>query len=185
MRFPPVLMLAVVAAAANAQTMNMGRAALPADSVASSVQIADAQGARLPSVPAPELSQYSLLTAQYPGTSDHRCVEVGEAYRIRSGDFVVAGFSVYRRVWHTGWGKLMWMPYHPQPANPGQLVVRATRLDAPAPQWIFEREGGLAHSPGANLDYSYPSGFYLPTTGRWMLVASAGTNWGCFIYNLT
>jgi hypothetical protein len=184
MRFPLVVMLAAVSASANAQTMNMGRAAIAADSVPSSVQLAEAQGARFALAPAPELSQYTLLTAQYPGTSDHRCVEAGEAFRIRSGDFTVAGFSVYRGVWHAGWGKLNWMPYHPQPANPGQLIVRATRLDDPTKQWIFEREGGMAHAPGANLDYSYPSAFYLPSPGRWMLVATAGTNWGCFIYNL-
>ena len=188
MRFPLVLLLICVgAASADAQQLLLGRAAVAADSVLTTIQLADAQGAQRATLPAePAASQVSIRAWQPTGTAEHKCVEVNEQVHVRSGDILAAGFSHYRGVWYSGWGKINWLPYHPTPEAPTQLVIRAARLDAAAPPWIFERPGDMATADRAHtMDFSYPTGFYLPTTGRWLLVATAGLNWGCFIYNLS
>jgi hypothetical protein len=184
MRLTPAFVLFTVAAA-HAQTTQPGRAALPSDSVPMTIQLAEAEGTRFPVSTGPDSSQFTVRARRSTGTSEHKCVEASASMFVRSGDFTVAGFGAYGPSWHTGWGKLNWFPDHPSPASPAELVVRAARLDESAPPWIFERRGGLAHAVGAMADFSYPSGFILPTVGRWMLVARAGANWGCFIYQLS
>ena len=37
---------------------------------------------------------------------------------------------------------------------------------------------------GVHPDYFYPSGLELRSGGRWMLVATMGPNWGCFVIEL-
>jgi hypothetical protein len=181
-RLPAILV--AFTSAASAQTVQLGRAAVAADSVPTTIALAEAEGARYPRSTVPDSTQVQVRWRQSAGTSEHRCVEAAPSGWVRSGDISVAGFEVYRELWHTGWGKLAWTPDHPTPSSPVLLVVRASRLDQSAPAWVFETSG-LAHAAGSSTDYGYPTGFHLPTVGRWRMVARAGANWGCFIYNLT
>jgi hypothetical protein len=92
MRFSAPL-LVVVAAAAHAQTVVLGRVALPSDSVPGTVRLAEAEGARYPRSTGPDSSQVTNRAFRGEGTPEHQCVEVGVSTRVRSGDFVVAGFG--------------------------------------------------------------------------------------------
>jgi len=66
----------------------------------------------------------------------------------------------------------MWISVRPQtPRVP--LVVKATRLDAAAAGRVYGVD--ILNAP------RYPSGVFLPEAGRWMMVATAGDAWGCFV----
>jgi hypothetical protein len=59
----------------------------------------------------------------------------------------------------------------------GGLTVRASRLDGAADDVVWKQAelmNGVAYRPGG----------YLPN-GRWLFVATAGPNWGCFISTKT
>jgi hypothetical protein len=113
------------------------------------------------------------------GTEDRRCIAVeGSEYRgIRSGDFVAGPFNIYPEQWRqVGEGKVWWQPLHvPYPAP--QLTVRATLLDNPS---VTRAERHTERTPGF-----YPSSLKLPSAGRWLLIATAGPDWGCFLLTVT
>lgn len=185
MRFSSLLLLVTSTTLARGQTIQFGRAAVSSDSVPTTIQMAELEGARYPRSTEPDSAQVMIRTRHADGTPEHRCVEVGDSPWVQSGGFVVARFNEYSKRWYAGQPKLAWVPLHPNPAAPAPLLVRAVRLDDDAPRLIFERPGVLAHQMGSLTDFGYPSFFSLPTVGRWMFVARAGSNWGCFIYELT
>lgn len=98
---------------------------------------------------------------------------------IRSGEFVAGPFGGYKQNWARDPrdGKLWWVPLHRE-AMPG-LTVRAILLDDPAIRRTFT----LTPAAGADGPF-YPSGVVLPEPGRWMLLATAGPDWGCFVMTI-
>lgn len=71
------------------------------------------------------------------------------------------------------------------PPKTPALIVHSTRLDQEAEGRVFEATE-IAWPSGPNQSTAtsitcYPTGIRLPTVGRWMMVATAGNNWGCFI----
>jgi len=65
----------------------------------------------------------------------------------------------------------------PKQATSEGLIVRLSRLDGAADDVVWkeaELMSGVAYRPGG----------YLPN-GRWLFVATAGSNWGCFISTKT
>jgi VWFA-related protein len=113
-----------------------------------------------------------------PGTSERRCVEV-ESYReARSGDFVAGNFAEYPGL--NRLGSLSWTPAH-VPTERQPLTIRFARLDRPGPG---SRAVFVARAEMESGQVFFPSRVNLPTPGRWMLVATSGPNWGCFILDL-
>ncbi len=163
-----------------AQSIWLGRPALPADSVAQSIAEAEERGSRHPPAVTNNAGRYHTA---YTGSHERRCVDT-ERGAMRSGDFVAGPFDLYNGVWRQGYGKLWWHPNEMPPEAP-VLVVQAIRLDEPADGLVFEAKQVAGQSgpteSGATGTRFYPTGIRLPTVGRWMLVATAGNNWGCFI----
>jgi glucose/arabinose dehydrogenase len=113
-------------------------------------------------------------------SSVRRCVDGNVDDNSQSGDFVVGGLSLYNALWHQGGGKLVWKPAHPVIGEP--LLVRATSLDdqlAPVEVRVASMTGSVADNTAI-----YTSDIRLPRAGNWMLTATSGTNWGCFLYTL-
>jgi len=75
----------------------------------------------------------------------------------------------------------------------GELQIRpvgaerrspAARIGSPADSVRFRVEG-LAYSPGASGRlYGYPSEVSFPSAGQWVIVATAGNDWGCFVLDV-
>jgi hypothetical protein len=156
-----------------------------------SIQAGEREGAISPRVDK-EPPPSSLQADQIIGSSERKCVEIPVGYVPawrKSGEFTVGG--EIGALWAGQEGKVPWSPFH-DPARVGAtLLVRGARLDEPgitsrfvssdyawpvkerlqpANDWVIDREHAF-----------YPSGFSLPSAGRWLLVATSGSDWGCFI----
>ncbi len=73
-----------------------------------------------------------------------------------------------------------YLPPHADLSTVLPLVVRAVRLDSSAASLVFESARLARGIPDSTL--FYPTSFELPTFGSWMLIATVGRNWGCFLY---
>ncbi|HEX5069745.1 MAG TPA: hypothetical protein VFV78_05955 [Vicinamibacterales bacterium] len=95
-----------------------------------------------------------------------------------SGDFSAVSISF-------GWDKtyeLAKVPFevrHPDVIGAG-LWLRLIRLDAPGDAPPLSLPGFNARTMNSGLGFfaTFPK---FPTPGRWMMIASAGANWGCFV----
>ncbi|MEZ4587172.1 MAG: hypothetical protein R2909_12285 [Gemmatimonadales bacterium] len=174
-----------------------GRPAGRADTVSETREAAERAGRAHPTPTATDRDQPAQ--DRWVGRVERRCVDVGLETVVRSGEFVAGPFTGYVDLWQGGGAKLWW---HPTSLPPGAalgtgppLTVHAVRLDSAAGAVVFERPtlaqttGGPPNSPLRKLGKTpsvlfYPSAFRLPTPGLWMLVARAGRNWGCFVFDL-
>jgi hypothetical protein len=128
----------------------------------------------------------SFLTVQ-TGTSDRRCIEGNEIGPVRSGEFVIGGQLSGSRAMEPGRpGKIWWAPLN-HSIDMGPLLVRGRNINSPLDTvryttktvaWPVTSDTPV---PEADREYFYPSGITIPKSGRWLLVASSGGNWGCFI----
>lgn len=118
--------------------------------------------------------------ARIPGSSDDRCVVVGNRRDVRSGGFVAGPFDTARKTFGKGEPgrpagtiRVYWVPLHSEPM-PGLTVtaellgtnVRHTFTQdavADADQWRF-----------------YDTALKLQRPGRWRLTGESGEDRGCF-----
>jgi len=185
LRFRILLALALVFAlpcVAPAQAEWLGRAPTAGDSMPATIAEAEAEGARQPRATPNNLME-SAPGVTIVGTTERRCVPADRDV-VRSGDFIAGPFAWYNDAWHQGTGKMWCQPSEMPPEAP-TLIVRATRLDAPAEGRVFEtsdvaQPSGPGDSAWTRIRF-YPTGIRLLTVGRWLLVATAGNNWGCVV----
>ena len=167
-----------------------------AQNIPTTIREAEAQGADF-AHDAPQVAQQPYFSDfPFGGTAERRCV-VAAAYdaytsapngSLRSGDFIVRG-----EFFRASWGgfhavkeyKVIWVPLHGSALRKPPLVVRAARVGNPADSVRFRVEG-LAHD---GLDrpkplYGYPSTVSFPSAGQWVIVATAGNDWGCFVLDV-
>ena len=148
-----------------------------------SVAAAEAEAASYPQAPPPRVTTFNLRH-DFPGSAERTCVEVGEDAAdqgIRSGEFVAGNLGSFTKHWGTAaeTGKVWWKPLHTLDISESGLTVRATLLDDPAITRVYHNDG-IGYGSGR----FYPSLISLPRHGRWMLVATSGPDWGCFIVTL-
>ena len=163
---------------APARARDGGRPSVAADSMPRTTREAEAQGARHPRT-APNNPFPAASPDATTGSPERTCVSVSGFNSARSGDFLASGFGEYDQVWRAGLGTISWQPTNVTNAKEPPLVVRATRLDFGIATRVFEFSA-ISRSAGGNT-LVYPTGAHLPTSGTWMLVATAGPNWGCFL----
>jgi len=176
-RFNMLALLLISPITLAAQEIDMsrrGRAATSSDSLAPTIEAAEARAVLSVSFVQAAVSMHPAdadFVAAAVGTAERKCVDAGSGGRFRSGDFVAA-MPDYAAYWARGGTKVMWISVRPQtPRVP--LVVKATRLDAAAAGRVYGVD--ILNAP------RYPSGVFLPEAGRWMMVATAGDAWGCFV----
>jgi hypothetical protein len=123
------------------------------------------------------------------GSAERRCVATDDHEVVRSGDFVAGPFVSYRRHWRfeqrSDVGKLYWEPKDDRRVARIRLIVKAVPTGAesePSSSWRFGGDGFAATTAQGRA--FYPSGLHLPHRGRWRLTATAGTQWGCFDFEL-
>jgi hypothetical protein len=160
--------------------------------IPATIREAEAQGADF-AHDTPQVAQQSYFRDfPFGGTAERRCV-VAAAYvaytsapngSLRSGDFIVRGGLL-----NASWGgfraareyKVVWLPLHGSSLQKPPLVVRAARIGNGADSVRFRIEG-LAKGTGPSVPlYGYPSTVSFPNAGQWVIVATAGNDWGCFV----
>ncbi len=157
------------------------------------VQAAEQEGAAFPHA----IAQAPPRTLRSMGTAARKCVEFPRnvdskwafhhAVSRRSGEFETGALISALKAGQAG--KVWWNPLHkPRPAE-ATLIVRGTRLDQPAitSRFVSTRYAYPVTKDGhAHLEeYAfYPTGFSLPSPGRWLLVATSEDDWGCFIVSV-
>ncbi len=166
-----------------------------AQNIPATVREAEAQGAAFAHAAPQVVQQPYFSDSRFGGTAERRCVVAASyvAYTsapngsLRSGDFIVRGGFT-----DASWGgfhavkehKVIWLPLHGSSLQKPPLVVRAARIDNPADSIRFRVEG-LAYSPGpSGRLYGYPSDVSFPSAGQWVIVATAGNDWGCFVLDV-
>jgi hypothetical protein len=133
----------------------------------------------LPSHLSFDKAAWRKLWRETPGTSRHRCLDVGRRTNVRSGAFVAGNFVSFARGWDgtEANSKLYYIPLHPDP--PAPLEVTATRL-TPDPPLVLTLGFGKPNAWTLSGAPFYPTGTVLPERGRWRLETVAGRNRGCF-----
>jgi hypothetical protein len=170
-----------VLAASALPAQDRGRPAVASDSVPATVADAEAEGGRYPR--SPEKPAYAIWfdTVTHVGTSDRRCVNVGTEEVVRSGDMFAGPFADAVRSSRMKEAKFWLQPTHrPTPGVPMTFALRATRLDTTSVGWVRASEPFTLQSAVLTA-VSMPIGLWLPSSGVWMLIATAGEDWGCFV----
>lgn len=154
-----------------------------AQDIPTSVQAAQAEGASYAHAKAPSYTP-SVFTDEFTGTAERKCATppIGAAGgSVRSGEIII------RSDWSVRWGpkanrdtKILWRPLHNPFEYPDTLLIRAVRLNSPSdslrlsvPHW--------AYSPGSKQESGFPSLVRFPTAGDWLIIGTAGPDWGCFV----
>jgi hypothetical protein len=165
--------------------------------VRETVAAAETEGAAYPRGPAREHDP--VVFAGNPiGTPERKCtsgpstdVAAGKSagfdfsytpVGIRSGDFVIGGQIGAGTPPGAGrQSKIWWAPYHNPHEHFTPLVVRGARLGHPGDTIRYMQPNHAWPGRGPETDAFFPSGIELPRPGRWLLIATAGDDWGCFI----
>ncbi len=118
------------------------------------------------------------------GTANRTCAEGHELGPIRSGEFLIGGQLGGKAAMIAGRpGKVWWAPLH-NARNMPPLLVRGRRLSAPNNTVRFSSRM-VARSIGQpERHYFFPSEIIVPRPGRWLMIATSGANWGCFILGI-
>jgi hypothetical protein len=113
---------------------------------------------------------------------DDLAIDSQRRWEIRSGDFIIGGQIGGDRPPRVGWqSKIWWAPYHNPEEYKTKLVVRGARLGVRGDTIRYEQAIAATPRGGAKTDSFFPSGLAIPRAGRWLLIATAGDDWGCFI----
>jgi hypothetical protein len=156
-----------------------------AQSIPTSVQAAEAEGAAYVRSTAPAYTP-TAFTSPFTGSVERKCTVQPSTDAtngaLRSGEIVMRTRVI------GPWGlkadrphKILWLPLHNPYEFRDTLLIRAVRIDNPAdtfrlsvPNWAY---GGRAHMQ----ESGFPSEVRFPTAGSWIVIATAGSDWGCFV----
>jgi hypothetical protein len=162
---------------------------LNAQNIPSTIREAETQGADI-AHEGPQVAEQSYVhDSPFGGTADRRCVPTAEqnwAGSLRSGDFIVrgrlnddaSGFQAGKE------HKVLWIPVHGSASWTPPLVVRAARVGNPADSVHFNIEHLVHGGGGPTPLYGYQSLVSFPSAGQWVVVATAGNDWGCFLFDV-
>lgn len=145
-----------------------------------SIGEAEAEGARWPRRPE-ATTQRGAAAQEWAMDAPRRCATAEVGASLRSGEFKIGG-ELVSGPRPGGQVKIWWKPMHAADSVP--LVVRGVSLSNPADtlRQLF-KELALGEGPGggATGEMFFPSGFWFPASGRFLVVATSGADWGCFI----
>lgn len=122
------------------------------------------------------------------GTTDRVCVDVprGEG-PYRSGEMIMGGHLIVLQA--DGPNKIWWKPLHDSSMEMS-IDVRGVKIGSPNQPIHFEIW------PQPTSSYSnetrqpipeeafFPGGARFDSPGRWIAVATSGSNWGCFVFDV-
>jgi hypothetical protein len=101
---------------------------------------------------------------------------------LRSGEFIIRSGILTPVTQRPPFGyKILWVPLHSPFEFRSTLLIRAARLASPSDS-LRQTVADAAYQPGApRRESGFPSLVDFPRGGRWLVVATAGPDWGCFV----
>ena len=168
--------LRTVAAVVVALGLGPATAAQTQSAIEKRIAEAEAEGAKHPRVKTPDPYPRKCNIIQ----PEQIVFPTGKATNpyVWSGDFDAVSISF-------GWDKTYAqakMPLrvlYPDAIGSG-LRIRVIRLDAPGDGPTYALDGFNARTIGSSEPF-FASWPVFPTPGKWMMVMTAGSNWGCFV----
>lgn len=130
------------------------------------------------------------------GTSARRCVDGTAFWWARSGELVARPLVQNIQAWEPDgerW-KLLFFLLHQDPSDARAagpygdgLLVRAVSRSTPEQTYVYESPTPhTAYRPEEQREVviDFPAFLRLPYAGEWILVATAGPDWGCFMVDI-
>ena len=125
--------------------------------------------------------QAAFPASEAGGSTERRCMSAtdrGARLSLRSGDIIVRGPLTA----NAGEGqKFLWIPLHAGRDARSPLALRAIRVGHPADSLRLSVHGPVHGASPSGPLYGYASLVMFPSAGQWMVVATAGEDWGCFL----
>lgn len=176
----------------------------PGFEVVSSIEGAEAAGARFPSMPPPQHLSPAFGRERGPGVIESPggyTIDGTGIHDARAGEWIARGASSYEGDWEPSLAgsKVLLFPLHqPQSVErvPGgfgreeRLTLTSTLLDDPRHTYVYEQPVLNAYTGSAEAgtrEFSHVASFVHPRAGRWVAVATSGkrgADWGCFVLDL-
>lgn len=159
-----------------------------AQQISATVQQAEAEGAAFPRGAPPTALGPTFAERAFGGTSERWCVSsVADdslpGGSLRSGDFIVrtrfagrGGLRVTKSSYADG-SKMLWLPLHGAADRGDTLLLRAARMGSPPDSF----RQTITDFPRSHGEYGFVSGVRFPMSGQWLVVATTGNDWGCFL----
>ena len=159
-----------------------------AQRIATTVDAAEAEGAKFARSVAPTVVA-NVFAGAFEGTAERKCVAAQAVdsipHFLRSGEFIVQG--MFRGEWGpraNGDAKFLWTPLHNPYRYPSAsgLLIRGARIGHASDK--LRQSVARAVYPGTRLKYSeaaFATLVRFPTAGQWLVVVTAGKDWGCFL----
>jgi hypothetical protein len=141
--------------------------------IPASIAAAEAEGrrARQPKV---GCTQITSECASYFGSPSVRsCTSTLTGAIMRSGEMVLGGNATHP----DGPVRMWWLPM--RPSEGATLVVRARSLESPGDTLRFTMSEWSRGEPGG--EFYYLTHFPWKKSGHWLVVATSGADWGCFV----
>jgi hypothetical protein len=156
-----------------------------AQQLPATVETAEAEGATFPRLAAPTAFSFAFART-FGGMKERKCVPPPSSDDSIPGGSLRSGDVIIRARLTGEWGlranrdhKILWLPLH----NPGEyrdtLLIRAVRIGHRADS-LRQSISAWAWS-GSKTDSGFPSIVRCPAAGTWLVVATAGGDWGCFL----
>lgn len=134
----------------------------------------------------------AFTSTDIAGSSERKCVAGSGSGPLRSGEFIIggqlSGVDSRQRIRSVA-PKIWWSPLHHAPKM--ELVVRARQVERGGGEYRFHgvTVAWGVPSAGENVpenerEYFFPSGIEFLHSGKWIIVATQGPDWGCFILTL-
>jgi hypothetical protein len=176
---------------------------------AATVLETEAEGARWAEAAVPASLPASFSDANLRGDAGRHCVHVSNGARIRSGEFVLAGqlgasilegrgprapIQLRRDVGRVpppaepaavadsvrGGRKLNWRALHAS-VGPLRVDLRQLQVIGSHTEHVVPPAGAEESNAGGEF---FPLTLRFPGPGEWMVVTTAGSNWGCFLFSV-
>lgn len=131
----------------------------------------------------PVLRTRDVLPADFtrpdiPGDATRRCVDAIEAPMMRAGDFIIGPLDRWLQSSAGTPSKVWWAPA----SAPTTLRVRVVSLSTSSER-AYEYSG-VAAVVGDSMRTFHPTTLARPASGRWALVATSGSSWGCVLLDI-
>jgi len=185
----PMIIAALMAAPGGIVAQRVSQASAEALPIRHTVEDAEHEGEAYPHGAAPAHPP-SLFGGSTVGSAERKCVRGPmtdlSSSEIRSGEFLIGGQTGGSRTAIAGrQSKIWWIPYHNPFEHATKLLVRGARLGFASDTIRYSRPEWAWPSKGSKTDSFFPTGITLPTAGVWLLIATAGDDWGCFLLRAT